>query len=195
MRAFCKRPGLLVAWALVNILWAAPVLAADGIPALTSVGAGWFDEDDFGINMLWFDQGNRAGTGETYSLWLDHRFGGDLALRLWPFLEMRPWLGTLITADGGFFGGAGGIADLRLGPVVLGVSAGAGLFLKGDGKDLGYPLEFRTGLEAGWVFDNDWRLTAAYYHLSNAEIRPDNNPGANSLVIYLHIPELAGYLR
>lgn len=169
---------------------ARPGFTDEGPPGLTSLGLGWFDQEAVGINVLWFDQGSEAGEGETVSLRLDHRFGGELALQPLSFVTLRPWLGGELTADGAAWGGGGGLVELQLEPLVVTASLGAGLYMPGGGKDLGYPLDFRTGLEAGWIFDNGWRVSGGYYHISNAEIRPDDNPGANTLVLYVHVPGL-----
>ncbi|MBA1147520.1 acyloxyacyl hydrolase [Ectothiorhodospiraceae bacterium WFHF3C12] len=176
--------------AVALLLAAGAAMAADGPPGLTGLALGWFDQDAVGINLLWLDQGSDAGAGETWSVRLEHRFGGDLAWQPWPWLTARPWLSAEVTGHWGVWAGGGGVVDLRADHLVASVSLGAGLYSRGHGKDLGYPLEFRSGLEAGWVFDNGWRVTGGYYHLSNSEIRPDHNPGENSLLLYLHVPGL-----
>jgi len=172
---------------LALFILATPAAAASP-PGMTSVGVGRFDQDEVGLHLFWFNRVSTAGESEAWELRLEHRFGGDLAWTPTGYLTVRPWTGAEITRRRAFFAGGGGAADLSLGHVVFTFSAGAGLYLRGDGKDLGYPLEFRTGLEAGWQFDGGWRLSAGYYHMSNAEIR-EENPGANTLVLYLHLPD------
>lgn len=179
-------------WALALALATGGPATAGGTPDLTSVAVGRFDQDDVGINLLWFDQGSSAGDDEAWSLRLEHRFGRDLAWQPYHWIALRPWISAEVTTDAAVWGGAGGIVDLRTGPWVFSASLGAGLYDRGRGKELGFPLEFRTGFEAGWEFDNHWRVTGGYYHMSNNEIRPDNNPGANSLLLYLHVPDLLG---
>ena len=56
------------------------------------------------------------------------------------------------------------------------------LFDKGDGRDLGGPLEFRSSLEIARRFGRDLRVGLLYYHLSNARLY-DVNPGSNSMVL------------
>lgn len=56
------------------------------------------------------------------------------------------------------------------------------LYDAGRGKDLGGPLEFRSGLEVSYRFDHGSRLGILFYHLSNADLYPDN-PGTNSLAL------------
>lgn len=182
--------GTRVILLLLGIVTTGGAAAAGGPPDLTTFGLGWFDQDAIGINMLWFDQGSSAGTAETWSLRLEHRFGGTLAWQPLHGLTLRPWAAAEVNGDAAVWAGGGGLLDLRTGPVVLTASVGAGLYRHGKGKDLGYPLEFRSGLEAGWVFEEGWRLSAGYYHMSNAEIRPDDNPGQNSLFLMIHAPNL-----
>lgn len=59
---------------------------------------------------------------------------------------------------------------------------GASLYADGDGKDLGGPLEFRSGVELSYRFAHGARLGFVFYHLSNARIY-DNNPGSNTLAL------------
>jgi hypothetical protein len=56
----------------------------------------------------------------------------------------------------------------------------AGIYRKGDSKDLGGPIEFRSVLEAGYRFTNGMRVGAAVSHISNAGIY-DRNPGEESV--------------
>ena len=43
-------------------------------------------------------------------------------------------------------------------------------------RDLGYELEFRSGIEIGYVFCNKSRLGVHFYHISNASLGR-KNPG------------------
>ena len=57
-----------------------------------------------------------------------------------------------------------------------------GLYSKGDGKDLGHILEFKSELQFSLdVFSNS-ELGFSYNHISNASLG-DKNPGANSYMI------------
>lgn len=59
---------------------------------------------------------------------------------------------------------------------------GMGLYEEGDGKDLGGPVEFRSGVEVSYRAGRRWWLGATLYHLSNAVIY-DSNPGEESLLL------------
>jgi hypothetical protein len=63
----------------------------------------------------------------------------------------------------------------------------AGLYHQGAGVDLGGGIEFRSGLELSYAFENESRVGVAFNHISNASIY-DSNPGAETLLINYHIP-------
>ena len=65
---------------------------------------------------------------------------------------------------------------------VLTPTLGVSLYHEGDGKDLGGPIVFVTGLEVAYRFAGGSRLGLWFYHQSNAGLY-DLNPGANSLVL------------
>jgi lipid A 3-O-deacylase len=68
----------------------------------------------------------------------------------------------------------------------------AGYYWPGKGKNLGFPLEFRSGIELGWQFSDFRRLGVHFYHLSNASLGK-RNPGEESLVLYFDIPITKGF--
>lgn len=59
---------------------------------------------------------------------------------------------------------------------------GVGLYRHGDDKDLGGPVEFRSGLELDLAVGAHQDLGLVFYHLSNAVLY-DLNPGEESLVL------------
>lgn len=106
-------------------------------------------------------------------------------LRLWRF---APFVGAMANADGGVYGYAGLGVDIFLGErIVLTPNAAFGLYYEGDSKDLGGAVEFRTGGELAYRFDDKSRLGIAFHHISNASIY-DDNPGTESLVLTYAIP-------
>ena len=54
-----------------------------------------------------------------------------------------------------------------------------GLYHKGDGKDLGHVLEFKTEVQLSYGLSENTSFGVSYNHVSNASIG-DKNPGANS---------------
>ena len=66
-------------------------------------------------------------------------------------------------------------------------SFGAGLYGRGNGRDLGSVVEFRSQLELGYRFEKEMRVSIAYSHISNANLS-DTNPGVDIISAYLHVP-------
>jgi lipid A 3-O-deacylase len=106
-------------------------------------------------------------------------------LKLWIF---NPMIGASGTTDGALYGYAGLSVDIFFGNrVVLRPSVAAGAYHKGNGKDLGGVLEFRSGLELAYRFDDRSRLGMEISHRSNASIYEDN-PGEETLMLFYHLP-------
>ena len=104
------------------------------------------------------------------------------------FLEFRPLFGLMATAKGSGYLYVGLNLDLLFWDHLL-ISPGlaGGYYWQGSGKDLGYPIEFRSGVELAWQF-SDWRrLGIHFYHLSNASLGR-KNPGEESLILFYDIP-------
>ena len=143
--------------------------AADEDPAFIKLGAG-----DIGSCCADRDQ---AGAFS-----IEYRAGSDLEL-----LYIRPSLGILGTTDASIYGWFGLSTDIFFGRrIVLNLGSAVGFYLDGEGQDLGHVLEFRSGAELAWRFDNRARLGVGVTHLSNANIG-DNNPGTETvMLIYSH---------
>jgi lipid A 3-O-deacylase len=184
--------GTMAAAAAAAILISSAGAWAADRPALLSFGVGQFDTDwiDTGEAGLYFDVGENAGRDEAPEFRLEYRFGTSL----WSpteWFQLRPFVGGAATGDGMLYGVGGLLLDMQFGNFVFTPSFGAGLWSRGSGKDLGYPVEFRTMFEAGYRFENDARVTVGFSHMSNANL-DGHNPGANSLMLYFHMP--TGYL-
>jgi lipid A 3-O-deacylase len=109
------------------------------------------------------------------------------------YLEFRPLLGVMATVRGSIYIYAGLNFDLLFcDHILFAPGFAAGYYAKGNGKDLGFPLEFRSGVELAWQFSDCRRLGLHFYHLSNASIG-HKNPGEESLVIYYDIPLIKGF--
>jgi hypothetical protein len=57
-----------------------------------------------------------------------------------------------------------------------------GYYDKGDGRDLGGPVEFRSALDLAFRVSRHAAVGLSFYHLSNAGLY-DPNPGSESLVL------------
>ena len=151
---------------LAMLIMAVPAQAQE--PDFLSVGAGYYD--------LFDDQ----AAGEAR---LEYRF--DEERRLWVF---TPFGGVMATTDAATYGYAGIGVDVFFGPRwVATPTFAAGIYGNGDGKDLGNAVEFRSGLEVAYRFDDRSRLGLSFTHISNAGIG-DRNPGVESLVLMYSVP-------
>lgn len=114
-------------------------------------------------------------------------------------LELRwrnrlPWrlgliAGVTANEDEGVWGHVGLRRAVALGATRwrLTPSFAAVAYQRGQGKDLGQTLEFRSGLEVAWELARGSRLGVLFYHLSNASLA-EVNPGSNSLVAVYSLP-------
>ncbi len=106
---------------------------------------------------------------------------------LYRWLILRPVLGAMASVRGSGYLYGGINFDLRVGSLFVVPGFAAGYYFRGRGKDLGYALEFRSGVEVAWQFPDYRRLGIHFYHLSNAHLG-HKNPGEESLVFFYDIP-------
>lgn len=137
-------------------------------PSFISLGAGYYD--------LFDDQ----SAGEAR---LEYRFSEQEKL-----FFFTPFVGVSATSDAGTYGYAGVGIDVFFGNLwVATPNFAVGVYGNGDGKDLGYPIEFRSGLEVAYRFDDYSRLGLSFTHISNAGL-DERNPGVESLVVVYSMP-------
>ena len=157
------------------------VLAAAGFAALAVAGPAKAEEPAFlALSGGAYDVHDDFSAGEFRA---EYRFSG--AHKLWVF---TPFLGVMATTDSAVYGYAGIGMDIFFGRrLVLTPNVAVGAYHDGDGKDLGHTVEFRSGLELAYRFDNRSRLGLAVHHISNAGLG-DSNPGTESVVLTYAIP-------
>ena len=139
----------------------------------------WAEEPDFvAFSAGVFDLGKDQTAAEGR---LEYRSD----IKLWIF---KPFAGVMGTSDGGAYGYAGVLVDVFFGRrMVATLSFAPGAYAKGDGKDLGHELEFRSQIELAYRFDDRARLGLSFSHMSNASIG-DKNPGTESLMLNYALP-------
>ena len=104
---------------------------------------------------------------------------------------IKPLVGGLITGKRAVYGYVGIYHDFFWHQLFITPSFAAGLYERGNGKDLNYPIEFKSQIEIGYEFDNHYRLSGGFSHISNASLsdtRGESNPGAESAFISFHMP-------
>ena len=95
----------------------------------------------------------------------------------------QPVIGASATSDGDLWVGAGAkwtTQNVIEGPFFVELSFMPGLYIQGDGPDLGGPLEFRGALGVGYAFDNGASVTVIADHRSNADLGRIN-PGLETI--------------
>ena len=105
------------------------------------------------------------------------------------FNGLRPVVGFMATSDEATYAYAGAYWDLPLNtaPFVITPGFQAGAYSQGNGKDLGYGIEFRSTIEAAYEFESGHRLGLGFSHLSNASLGSDN-PGTETLQMVYSYP-------
>ena len=165
------RKALKFSFSVAIVLWLAvgPAVAGNKDPAFIKLGAGdagsvFADRDQAGVFSI------------------EYRAGPELE-----FFHIRPSLGAFGTTDASIYGWFGLSGDIFFGRrIVLTLGSAVGFYLDGEGQDLGHVLEFRSGLDLAYRFDNRSRLGIGVSHLSNANIG-EKNPGTETvMLIYSH---------
>ena len=93
--------------------------------------------------------------------------------------NLSPITGALVTADSAAYVYTGVQAQYKLGKINFIPSFTPGLYSKGDGKDLGHIVEFKSELQISLDLFSNSQIGFSYNHLSNASLGT-KNPGANS---------------
>ena len=96
-----------------------------------------------------------------------------------PIGQIKPLMGAFLTEDNSTMAYLGAKIDYNLGMFVISPSFTPGFYSKGDGKDLGNVLEFKSQVNIGLDLGKSSNLSLGYNHISNASLG-DKNPGANS---------------
>ena len=93
--------------------------------------------------------------------------------------KLSPVTGGFLTENNTFYLYTGVQAEYELGFLTLTPSFRPGYYNYGDGKDLGYPLEFKSEIQVSFDLSDTSHLGMSYNHISNASLGT-KNPGVNS---------------
>ena len=93
--------------------------------------------------------------------------------------NLSPVTGGFLTEKNAFYLYSGVQAEYDLGFLTITPSFAPGYYNYGDGKDLGYPLEFKSEIQMTFNLSDSTNLGMSYNHNSNASLG-SKNPGANS---------------
>jgi hypothetical protein len=104
------------------------------------------------------------------------------------FFYIKPSVGTFFTTKGSVYTYFALRGEIPLGPHFLLIPIEAvGDYEKGNGKDLGSHIEFKSGAELDLVLADGIRIGPAFDHVSNAGIGK-KNPGEENLLMMFTAP-------
>ena len=98
--------------------------------------------------------------------------------------NVSPITGGFVTENSAAYIYTGIEWDVDMGGIIFTPSFAPGLYLEGDGKDLGHILEFKSEVQLSYVASDKTSFGISYNHVSNASLG-DKNPGANSYMFNL----------
>ena len=96
--------------------------------------------------------------------------------------KISPITGGFLTEKNTFYLYSGVQGEYDLGLVKITPSFAPGYYSYGNGKDLGFPLEFKSEVQVSLNLSDTAEFGMSYNHISNASIG-DKNPGANSYML------------
>ena len=137
------------------------------------------DQGDSNISFYTgtFDVIDKEGDDQTSLFGIEHK---NPNLFRDTFLgEFKPVTGAFMTGDSSVYFYTGIEAQYGIGPLKILPSFTPGYYEKGDGKDLGSVLEFKSEIKVGFdIFENS-KLSYSYSHISNNDWG-DKNPGTDN---------------
>ncbi|MCI2394821.1 acyloxyacyl hydrolase [Aliiroseovarius sediminis] len=110
----------------------------------------------------------------------------DLPIDFGPF---QPTIGASVDSLGDFWIGFGAVNTFHLwgDRAFAQLSFMPGLWMRGSGPVMGHPVEFRSGIDAGYEGPNGMRYSLSLDHRSNGDIAAIN-PGLETLQLRLSVP-------
>ena len=124
-----------------------------------------------------FDVIDKEGDDQTSLFGIEHK--NPNLFRDTVLGKFKPVTGGFITGDSSVYLYTGVEGQYGLGPLKILPSFAPGYYEKGDGKDLGSVLEFKSEIKIGLeIFENS-KLSYSYSHISNNEWG-DTNPGTDN---------------
>jgi len=123
----------------------------------------------------------KRDNGKVFEFGTEYRWDRQLWL-------VEPMVGGLITTKSSKFLYAGAAISYDFNEhFAASISFAPGLYYKGNGKNLGQVLEFKSQFELWWKLPNQVRIGAAVSHISNAGLSK-TNPGQESLLAQISFP-------
>ena len=134
-------------------------------------------ENDISIYTGTFDVIDKEGDDQTTLFGIEHK--NPNLFRDTLLGKFKPVSGGFVTGDSSIYLYTGIEGQYGIGPLKILPSFTPGYYEKGDGKDLGSVLEFKSELKVGLdIFENS-QLSYSYSHISNNNWG-DTNPGTDN---------------
>lgn len=122
------------------------------------------------------------------------RHENDFSLQLeykspWSFLEGNIVFGGMITSRASTYIYTGINWDIFFGitKAFISPSFHPGIYFRGKGLDLGFPIELQSSIALGYMLDSGARMSCQYYHISNCHMG-NHNPGVEGVQVNLSFP-------
>ncbi len=137
------------------------------------------DEENNNISFYTgtFDVIDKEGDDQTSLFGIEHK--NPSLFRNTILGKFKPVSGAFITGDSSVYLYTGIEGQYGIGPLKILPSFTPGIYEKGDGKDLGSVLEFKSEIKVGFdIFENS-KLSYSYSHISNNDWG-NSNPGTDN---------------
>ena len=137
------------------------------------------DESDTDISFYTgtFDVIDKEGDDKTSLFGIEHK---NPNLFRDTFLgKFKPVTGAFMTGDSSVYLYTGVEGQYGIGPLKILPSFAPGYYEKGDGKDLGSVLEFKSEIKVGLELFENSKLSYSYSHISNNDWG-ETNPGTDN---------------
>ena len=124
-----------------------------------------------------FDVIDKEGDDQTNLIGIEHK--NPNLFRDTVFGKFKPVTGGFMTGDSSVYLYTGIEGQYGIGPLKILPSFAPGYYEKGDGKDLGSVLEFKSEIKVGLELFENSKLSYSYSHISNNDWG-DTNPGTDN---------------
>ena len=129
-----------------------------------------------------FDLIDKEGDDKTSLFGVEHK-NKNLFRDTWVG-KFSPTTGAFVTGKSSVYFYTGIEADYNLGPISVSPSFAPGYYQKGDGKDLGSVLEFKSEIKVGLDLFESSKIGYSYSHISNNDWGKTNPGTDNQSITY-----------
>ena len=133
--------------------------------------------NDISVYTGTFDVIDKEGDDQTSLVGIEHK-NPDL-FRDTPFGKISPITGAFVTGENSVYFYTGIQAQYGIGPLKIYPSFSPGYYEKGDGKDLGSVLEFKSEINVAFDILENSKIGYSYSHISNNDWG-NSNPGTDN---------------